>query len=363
MNLFRLIDVHQKSIQEIHDFKVAKLTFMALSYVWGLNPKVKLLKANYESLRTPGGLSKLQLPRTIADSIELVDLLGLQYLWVDALCIIQDDANDQSYQISKMANIYSSAFLTIMAASGEDSNAGLPGFGSSIRRYEQQEVVVIPRSENSDGLSVMNTLKACPQYLDEWYTRGKEDADSSKWSQRAWTMQEKALSRRTLVFTDEQVFWNCQQAYYCEESYFEVPRTRVNHFYPSIHRLSIQQLSEANSDSWQLYEDLINNYMRRDLSYQGDVHAACQGILDAMDKSTKSGFLWGLPLSRFELALMWETFHGVSRRTALSTFPMTSDEKQVMFPSWSWMGWSGDIHCRVSDDRRERWLHSLQLST
>ena len=78
----------------------------------------------------------------------------------------------------------------------------------------------------------------------------------------------------------------------------------VKHFYPSVHRLSIQQLSEANSGSWQLYENLINNYMRRDLSYQRDVHAAFQGILDAMDKSTKSGSLWGLPLSRFELALM-----------------------------------------------------------
>ena len=167
MDLFKLIDVHQKLIQEIHDIKIAKLKFMALSYVWRSNPKVRLLKANCKSLRTPGGFNKLQLPRTIANSIELVNLLGLKYLWVDALCIIQDDANDQSYKISKMATIYSSAFLTIMAASSEDSNAGLPGFGSSIQQYEQQEVVVILQSKTSNGLSVMNTLKACPQYFDE----------------------------------------------------------------------------------------------------------------------------------------------------------------------------------------------------
>ncbi len=347
MDVIRLIDVRQRLIQEIHDPKLADLKFMALSYVWGSSPKVRLLKANNASLQKPGALSELQLPRTIADSVDLVNLLGFQYLWVDALCIIQDDTSDQTYQIGKMATIYSSAFLTILAASGEDSDAGLPGLGSSKRLYEQHEVVVLPPSESSDGLSVMNSLKSCPRRCDEWYTRGQEDANSSKWSQRAWTMQEKALSRRTLVFTHEQVFWSCQQAYFCEESLFEVPGTRVKHFYPSVHKLSIQQLTEANSDPWHLYEELINNYMLRDLTYKGDVHAAFQGIQDAMEKSTKTGFLWGLPLSRFELAILWETFHGVYRRTALSTFPMTSLKKPVTFPSWSWMGWAGDTHCRV----------------
>ena len=241
-----------------------------------------------------------------------------------------------------------------MAASGKDSNAGLPGLGSSIRLYEQQEVLVLHPSENDDGLSVMNTLKSCPRHCDEWYTRGKEDADFSKWSQRAWTMQEKALSRRSIVFTDEQVFSTCQQGYFCEESKFEVPRIRLKHYYPSVHKLDIPQRTDANPGLWQLYKDLINNYILRDLTYEGDVHAALQGILDVMEKSTKTGFLWGLPLSRFELALGWETFHGAHRRTALSTFPMTSLKKQVKSPSWSWMGWFGDIHCRVSDTRRER---------
>ena len=354
MDTIRLIDVRQQSVQEFHNLKLAEVKFMALSYVWGSSPAVKLVKANKASLQEPTSLSKLQLPRTIADSMQLVHQLGLRYLWVDALCIIQDDTNDQSYQIGKMATIYSSAFLTIVAASGKDSNAGLPGIGLSTRLYEQQEVMVLPRSERDDGLSVMNTLKSCPRHCDEWYTRGQEDADSSEWSHRAWTVQEKALSRRTLVFTNEQVFWSCQQAYFCEESYFEMPRFRVKHYYPSVHKLGIYQLTEPNSDLWQLYKDLIQNYMLRDITYEGDVSDACQGILNVIKKSTKTGFLWGLPLSRFELALAWETFHGVKRRTALSTFPMTSLKKRTTFPSWSWMGWAGDVHCRVGDIRRER---------
>ena len=257
-----------------------------------------------------------------------------------------------------MATIYSFASLALLAASGEDADAGLPGFGSSSkRRYEQREVVVQEPSEQNAGLSVMNTLKSYPKHWDEWYARGLEDADFSKWSHRAWTMQEKALSRRTLTFTSEQVFWSCKQAYFCEESFFEIPETSVKHFYPSVHQLDAQQLTARHADPWDLFGELVDNYMRRDLSFQGDVHAAFQAILDTTEQSTKTGFLWGLPLSRLELALSWDTFHGVHRRTALSTLPMTSLKQYVRFPSWSWMGWKGDVHCKVDNARRERYAH------
>lgn len=77
MDTIRLIDVHQQSIQAIHNLKLAELKFVALSYVWGSNPTVRLLKANKTSLYKPGSLRGPQLPRTIADSIKLVDRLGL----------------------------------------------------------------------------------------------------------------------------------------------------------------------------------------------------------------------------------------------------------------------------------------------
>ena len=80
--------------------------------------------------------------------------------------MVQDDGNDQSYQIEKMAAIYSSVFLTILAAIGEDFDAGLPGLGSLTRRYEQHEVMISQPSEGNDGLSVINTLKSCPRYSD-----------------------------------------------------------------------------------------------------------------------------------------------------------------------------------------------------
>lgn len=172
MNTVRLIDVHRKSIQEFHNLRLADLSFTALSYVWGSKPTTRLVKANSSTLQEPGALSEFAIPQTISDSMDLVSRLGFQYLWIDAFCVVQDDTKDQSYQIGKMAAIYSSAFLTILAATGEDSDADLPGLGSLTRRYEQHEVKVLQPFESNDGLSVINTLKSCPRHCDPWYRRG-----------------------------------------------------------------------------------------------------------------------------------------------------------------------------------------------
>lgn len=297
-----------------------------------------------------------RLPRTVTDCIELAALLGFDYLWVDSLCIVQDDAVDQAQQIRQMGSIYSSAFLAVLAAWGEDSDAGLPGLREGTRSVKQQEVTVIPASAGAEGLAVLECLKYYPKDWSEWYVAGQEDVDASRWNQRAWTMQEKALSPRTLVFTAEQVFWTCRQAYFCEESYFEIPGTRLRHFGQSAHAITIDRLIGGDPDPWQAYNELVDNYTRRSLTYSGDVYSAFQAISATVERSTNTGLLWGLPRSRFELALMWETLHGVTRRTARSTLPLTSMNKHVVFPSWSWMGWKGNASCMVGDSRRETYV-------
>ncbi|KAF1849782.1 uncharacterized protein K460DRAFT_275176, partial [Cucurbitaria berberidis CBS 394.84] len=90
--------------------------YVALSYVWG---KVEMLKhtcANSTFLRTPDSLCKSDLPTTIRDAMSLVENMGEKYLWVDALCIIQDSLMMQQTQIAKMDQIYAKALFTIVAA-------------------------------------------------------------------------------------------------------------------------------------------------------------------------------------------------------------------------------------------------------
>lgn len=175
-------------------------------------------------LVVPGALDHEIPSKTIVDAMDLVAALGLQYLWVDALCIVQDNDADRKAQISVMDLIYSSAFLSIIAAAGEDAEAGLPGLKPGTRHMEQEEVVVVkPGGLTSQddvwpegtGMSLMTTLTPLRSDNAHYLAR-------TKWNSRGWTMQERVLSRRNLIFMEEQVYWACPSTTFCEESYFEV---------------------------------------------------------------------------------------------------------------------------------------------
>lgn len=122
-----------------------------------------------------------------------------------------------------VAEIYRSAFLTIIAASGEDAEAGLAGLRPGTRSFQQREIVVISPDQDQPGLSLLSVCKRVPKEFGEFFDMLDEDADNSTWNTRGWTLQERALSRRNLIFTEEQVLWVCDGAYFCEETAFEHP--------------------------------------------------------------------------------------------------------------------------------------------
>jgi hypothetical protein len=130
------VDVQKERIVAI----TANDEYLALSYVWGKVKSFSLRKENFKKLQQPGGLSAIfkHLPRTIQDAILVTRQLGHRYLWIDSLCIVQDDVEFKSKLVDKMDLVYENAFMTLIAASGSDSNSGLPGIGTSPRTSEQQ---------------------------------------------------------------------------------------------------------------------------------------------------------------------------------------------------------------------------------
>lgn len=131
VDLVRFLDVKLKSVVELKNLNLSDVKFMALSYVWGSSHTLKLNSTNFIKLSKPGALKDLQLPKTITDALYLAEAIGIKYLWIDAFCIFQgtsqDDIKDKKSQITHMDAIYSGAFVTVVAASGADADAGLPG--------------------------------------------------------------------------------------------------------------------------------------------------------------------------------------------------------------------------------------------
>src|SRR5205085_7279690 len=123
-------------------------------------------------------------PQVIKDAIQLVRDIGERYLWVDAICIVQDDSTAKHQQIRRMDRIYSEAFATIIALAGADANASLPGVRGGTRD---------PQAVHHMG---GHHMVATPPPL-------KYVLKLSKWDTRAWTAQERWLSRRCLFFSKD----------------------------------------------------------------------------------------------------------------------------------------------------------------
>jgi hypothetical protein len=162
--------------------------YIALSYVWG-STKVDAIDSKESLLSTA--------PKTITDIMALAEQLGILYIWVDIYCIPQDDEHRKRALINKMGLIYSCATLTVIAAAGENPEYGLPGVGTTKRKH-------------ATTILVGSKLFAISRDV-------QRELAASKWNSRGWTYQEALLSRRRLVFTDSQIYFQCR-AMHCPES-------------------------------------------------------------------------------------------------------------------------------------------------
>lgn len=128
---FRVIDVERYEVILAPD----QCEYVSLSYLWGETANdLMLCVSNAEQLADDFSISRIDLPATIKDAMLACAMVGRRYLWADRLCIFQDGSDDiKQAQIERMGDIYSSAFLTIVGACGDDAQSGLAGIDNKLR--------------------------------------------------------------------------------------------------------------------------------------------------------------------------------------------------------------------------------------
>ncbi len=317
--LFRLIDGKARAIVDLVDLPLAQLKYVALSYVWGGPQRTTLQTSNYAELHTPGSLTG-RLSKTIEDALTLTSALGIRYLWVDALCIIQDSEEDKGAQLGGMGKVYANSLFTIIAASGATSEAGLPGI--SVPRTATQHEVTLPQTP---PLSLLTTLNPGSRPFEN-------GTKNTIWASRGWTLQERALTRRALIVMKEQMLWTCGKAYWSEEVSCESPAARASWFtlHDSEHFLTSSWRNWYTPDDksgqvWHRLRLLVVDYTGRKLKVEGDAFDAFASILQQVKQREGEHFPWGIPATRFELGLCWEGYRGLRRRTCLSTLRDSKD--------------------------------------
>jgi len=317
--------------------------FIALSYVWGGAKTLGAVKSNIEELRRSNGLTiaakDLPLAQTILDAIELVRQIDESYLWVDNLCIVQDDEEDLRNQIDAMDQVYGAAVMTIIAAGGDDANAGLAGVRPSSRTITQ----LVEKVSATTSLAVPIQAKF---YVDE-----------STWNSRAWTYQERLLSKRFLIFSPNGVVWHCRSVLWYEDYILEAEHVEDNEMMGFDQRLRFLNPQPGWTVNWEVAPQtknqvrlfrsptmdnfvwVISEYTRRKLTYNADILNAFAGIQRVLSLGFSEGSFQGLPIAHLDFATLWAPGEALKRREQSCEFECS----KFMFPSWSWAGWIGRV--------------------
>lgn len=331
---FRVIDCTTRKIifwETITDRK----QYVTLSYVWGrLKQDVAL-----EEDAIPH-----YVPRTIEESLHLTTELGYRYLWIDRYCITQDDTMSRQRQIQSMDIIYQHSVLTVVAAAGIDPDHGLLGVNAVLRECQ-------PTVKVGDRILVY-----APSVKKEIY--------SSKWNSRGWTYQEGLLSRRKLVFTTTQVYFQCD-AMHCIESIngpLEILHTHKNlQMQDDINMFRAFPRGGLGHSPFNL-EERINECLERSLTDENDIQDAFKGVFAAFERKFpgKAWGLCGIPVIGHDLP----TSDGAPFVLGLSWYApqqLVGEDlilkRRAKFPSWTWLAWnSRKVHfCRL-------FLTSVELS-
>lgn len=322
----RLLEIRRDG-QEIvlRDSFTEAHAYVALSYCWGSTKQETLRADTIEDFRT--GLGTQDLPQTLQDAIWVSRQLGMRFLWVDSLCILQDDYQDWNAHSDRMNEVYGNATLTIAASRAQNSAEGF--LSERLRTYVSLPVEMDGVSGEVLAFSLPLELVGHPE--DDMKLEGEPITT------RGWTLQERYLSTRTLHFGTSQVFFECTQSFMSED------HCSVGEMDCADHRLVPSLLRERSKPDVDDWRKIVERYSQRKLTVETDKLPALAGMASQLwnlstppeDRSMSStGYLAGLWRDDFIYGLAWARPH---------SSPMGTRPQDYCGPSWSWASVHGAV--------------------
>lgn len=340
----RLVISNVESVHNSHPYA-------ALSYCWGndLDGVVRTKKANLESFRH--GIPLDSLPQTLQDAVTVCRGLHIHYLWVDALCIVQDDVDDWRREAAQMHQIYSSSRITIAAhapVSCQDGFLGDQSYGQSSWQQPFSTEFWTSADEDAFGPTTPVTM-----YIRMGEPPNQSTVEPSPLTRRGWTLQEGILPRRTIHFTGAELVWECATRHFCECGHVEglssdggtpMVGTEVLHGHRYDHR------KELVKDGWMR---LVEKYTARTLSYTSDKLIAVSGLAQMVElvsslspgsprneherrRSSGTKYLAGVFRAALPRHLLW---HAQDRDTDVPEGAILDSQSRptpYRAPTWSW---------------------------
>ncbi|KAH9213697.1 heterokaryon incompatibility protein-domain-containing protein [Leptodontidium sp. 2 PMI_412] len=339
----RLIDVGRASVfpklVTCTELANESLRYATLSYCWGLTT-FKTTKATVYTYSR--ALPYDDLPKTYRDAITLARSLEINYLWIDALCIVQDDNAEWQQEASRMQDIYAGSDLTIAATDAPDGSTGCfpPCTVELLSDGTSNTVVFATKDSNS------NQERIVQFHVGD----SRQVASHSILNTRGWTLQEMVLSHRILHCMRSSLFWQCKTHFKTETGLtfdYSTPAMRHNLF---------NALDPTSKDMHRNWWTWMESYSRREFSFPSDRLPAMAGLVHHYQAASRDEPMLGLWERSFTQDLLWMRQGPLSKTSAITHVSN--------IPSWSWLACPAILkfdNWGLSEDKSEK--EKLQITT
>ena len=336
----RLIDLDQSEdgnmlyLVETRPEPVAAMySWMALSYCWGQDSvnQFRTTKENYSNHLA--GFSLQSVSKVIQDAVVVARALRIKvrYLWVDAVCIVQDDREDWIRESRIMGDVYEGAYITLGAMASHSSNRGF------LERRIPRSITMPFRSTIKPDIKGSFRLHAVdiePYCLRDASALGNYGLDKalSSWNKRAWTLQERFLARRLLLFGKRAITFSCKRT--CQIEPFLVPTLRTETSF-----LTKPHDPKSNPGWYSLWNSWIAEELSsRDLAFESDLFPCISGLAERASRSGTDKYVAGIWGSNLKMGLLWacKTSKGPTRATQEEHLAKLNNPSTYVAPSWSW---------------------------
>lgn len=285
--------------------------YATVSHRWGSEQFMTLTAMNMASFRIEAPMQLIS--QTLVDSMEVARRLGIRYIWIDSLCIIQsgDGLRDWLVESVKMDQVYTNGFCNIMADWGTAQNGMFFDRDPDLLRAGTAKFAIASLN------SVVTTREVTCLDRNWW----RKEVDDSPLNRRAWMLQERVLSQGNLHFGQQQVLWECAECirsemspYHALWSQIELPHyVGLEGFAPEL-RLKPIQTSEGrptrDADDYQFWVNVVKDYSKRDITNISDKLVALSGVAKHMKGKFDDIYLCGLWKRNIAHEVLWSRVSG-----------------------------------------------------
>jgi len=313
--------------------------YCTLSHRWGdsVTQSHHLTTRSLNSLRKEITVSTLS--PTFRDMADLAWRLGIRLMWIDCMCIIQDDTQDWRDESALMGKVYANSWLNVSANTRDHSRSGL---------YAERHVSCYlahfrTRHDESGEATTWTVTDA-----EEW----SNEVEGAPVNRRAWVLQERILSPRIVHMSSKQVLWECRQLQASEHlpyggsTYTESPNS-----YNKIKRICYGNREKDQDDVFTDWDHLVGHYTCCGLTFETDRLIALSGIASMVHKRTQCDYLAGIWRKSLPIGLLWSKWWPTTGETVAKTMIDANGSPKYVAPSWSWASATDNVRQPTSNGK------------